>query len=180
MKKKMLLSTVMFLVMTIFFSVLSFLLDSSLCYSLAITAGTMLYHFFMRLVVGFVVDGIKHNKFDYNRKWFKERRYEKSFFKVIRIKSWKSVIPTFVPEQFDVKKFSVEDIVMATCQSEVVHEIIMVLSFVPILFSIAFGTITVFVITSIIAALFDFVFVLLQRYNRPRLMKLIRKNEHKR
>ena len=60
------------------------------------------------------------------------------------------------------------------CGAEVVHEIIMVLSFIPLLFAIPFGVFPVFFITSVIASLVDFVFVIVQRYNRPRIIKLIR------
>ena len=48
----------------------------------------------------------------------------------------------------------------------------MVLSFVPVAFSVWFGSLGVFLITSFAAFLFDSVFVILQRYNRPRLMRL--------
>ena len=60
------------------------------------------------------------------------------------------------------------------CQAEIVHEIIIVLSFVPIIFSIWFGELLVFIITSVISALIDSIFVMLQRYNRSRIIKLIK------
>lgn len=62
-----------------------------------------------------------------------------------------------------------------TCQSETVHEVNMLLSFVPLLFSIWFGSLDVFLITSCGAALF----VIMQRYNRPRLMRLMRRSSTK-
>ena len=48
-----------------------------------------------------------------------------------------------------------------------------VASFVPLLFSLAVGVLPVFLITSLIAAAFDMIFVIIQRYNRPRLLRLI-------
>jgi hypothetical protein len=50
-----------------------------------------------------------------------------------------------------------------------------VLSFVPILAAIPFGELAVFVITSIVAAAFDLLFVMLQRFNRTRIVRLIGK-----
>ena len=50
--------------------------------SLAITFGTISYHFVMRLAVGYLINGIFHNKMDYRRKWFQERSfglYSKTF-----------------------------------------------------------------------------------------------------
>ena len=61
------------------------------------------------------------------------------------------------------------------CQAELVHETITVLSFVPVLFAIWFGQLPVFLITSLLAAAFDMQFVILQRFNRPRVIKFINK-----
>ena len=47
--------------------------------------------------------------------------------------------------------------------------------FVPILFTIWAGALPVFLITSILSAGMDLLFVALQRYNRSRVMKVIRK-----
>ena len=54
----------------------------------------------------------------------------------------------FNPQDFDLKSRSMIDIVQVTCQTEVVHEINMVLSFVPIVFSVWFGSFGVFLLTS--------------------------------
>ena len=61
------------------------------------------------------------------------------------------------------------------CQAEIVHEIIVILSFVPLLFTIPFGAFPVFLLTSAGSALLDTVFVIIQCCNRPRIMKLARK-----
>ena len=63
------------------------------------------------------------------------------------------------------------------CGAEIVHEIIMVLSFLPLLAIPVFGAFPVFLITSVLAALFDGVFVMAQRYNRPRLVRILEKKE---
>ena len=42
------------------------------------------------------------------------------------------------------------------------------------LFIIPWGEFWVFFITSLVAAIFDSIFVMLQRYNRPRIMKLLK------
>ena len=146
---------------------------------IAITALTFFYHFAMRLVVGLSINAIFKNKFNYTKAWFKEKNWEKKFFDFIKIKKWKKHLPTYAPSAFDPKQHSLEEILGASCQAEIVHEIIMVLSFLPILLIIPFGEIAVFVTTSIIACLFDSLFVILQRYNRPRLIKIIERNNKK-
>ncbi len=47
--------------------------------------------------------------------------------------------------------------------------------FVPIIFSIWVGAIMVFIITSLLASLFDMTFVIIQRYNRPRIVRLLKR-----
>ena len=67
-----------------------------------------------------------------------------------------------------------DEIAQAMCQAELVHETIVILSFVPVAFSAVFGAFWVFLITSLCAAAFDLMFVIIQRYNRPRIIRLIK------
>ena len=60
------------------------------------------------------------------------------------------------------------------CQAELGHETIVVLSFVPIVAGHWLGGYLAFIITSILAAMFDMMFVIMQRYNRQRILKLIK------
>ena len=129
----------------------------------------------IRLVVGCLVDARYHNHMDYTKKWFTERAFEQKLYKKIQVKKWKKWFPTFNPQDFDLKSRSMEEIVQVTCQAEVVHEINMVLSFVPIVFSVWFGSLGVFLLTSFAAFLFDGIFVIMQRYNRPRLIRMMKK-----
>ena len=89
------------------------------------------------------------------------------------MKKWKKYFPTYDPNVFDKKQHSWDEIAAATCQSELVHETIVVLSFLPIVFSVWFGATLVFTLTSIFSALFDLTFVMIQRYNRPRVLKVL-------
>ena len=143
--------------------------------TMGITFGTFSYHFLMRLAVGKLVDSIFHNRMDYTKWWFRPRRFEKCLYEFLKVKKWKKYVPTYAPDTFSLDKHSFEEIVQATCQSEMVHELIVVLSFLPILFAIPFGALAAFLITSVLAALFDCIFVILQRYNRPRIVKLIKR-----
>lgn len=66
-------------------------------------------------------------------------------------------------------------LIQASGQAEIVHEVITMLSFVPTLFTVWFGAAGVFLTTSCLAALLGTVFVMVPRYNRPRLQRLIQK-----
>lgn len=147
--------------------------------SFAITFGTIAYHLCMRLLVGEIYDRILHNRVDYNRRWFQVGSTEKKLYKLLRVKSWKTSMPTYDPSVFDPKLHTWDEIAQATCQSELVHETNAVLSFLPILAAIWFGDLTVFLITSVLAACYDLLFVILQRFNRPRIVKLIKRTENR-
>lgn len=148
---------------------------NGILFSAAITFGTVFYHLAMRLAVGAVIDGMFHNRMNYNRKWFRERSFEKPLYQKLRVRKWSKRLPTYQPELFDLQSRTMEEIVQVTCQAEVVHEVNMLLSFVPVVCSVWFGSLGVFLITSCLAFLFDGLFVLLQRYNRPRMLRVMKR-----
>lgn len=84
-------------------------------------------------------------------------------------------MPTYDPRLFSMQNNTMDAIVSHMCQAEVVHEIIIVCSFLPLLFSLLWGSFWVFFITSVLAAAIDTSFVIMQRYNRPRVEQLINK-----
>ena len=175
MKKKMIAFSLFFLMGLLAFGIAYYFVRKSVLLTLAITFGTCFYHFGMRLVVGHGIDAIFRNKMNYNRWWFKERKYEMKFYNFLRVKKWKKHLPTYNSEYYNVRKHSVEEIIQATCQAEIVHEINMILSFVPVIFTVWFGSLVAFLVTSSVAFCFDSIFVIMQRYNRPRLRRLLKR-----
>ena len=81
-------------------------------------------------------------------------------------------MPSYEPELFNPQKHTWNEIAQAMCQAEIVHETIILFSFVPVYATRFFGELPVFLITSLLAAAFDMIFVIMQRYNRPRVIKL--------
>ncbi len=144
-------------------------------FSAAITCGTVFYHFAMRLLVGHLVNHRMRNTADYRKSWYQLRPSEAKLYKWLKVKKWKGNMPTYDPHVFDPKLHSWDEIAQAMCQAEIVHEIIAGLSFLPLLAAIPFGTFPVFLITSLLAALYDLCFVIMQRYNRPRILRFIDK-----
>ncbi len=145
--------------------------------SLAITCGTVFYHFAMRLAVGHAINSVFKNKMNPERPWFRARKFEKKLYKFLRVRVWRKHVPTYAPETFSREKHTWREIAMTTCQSEIVHEIIVVMSFVPLFFALPFGELPVFLITSVCAALYDTMFVVLQRYNRPLILRVAKAEE---
>ena len=146
----------------------------------AISVGTTAYHFVMRLAVGYVLPAMTHYNFDYNHPWFRPRSWEDAFYKKLKLHRWKGQLPTYAPDQFDLKTTSLHRIIQNMCGAEIVHESIMILSFLPLLTVPVFGEFFVFLSTSVLSAAFDSLFVMTQRYNRPRVVKLYEKKEAQR
>ena len=144
--------------------------------TLFITLLTVSYHFLMRVIVGEVVTLIYQQRdFRYDCFWWKPHPFEHKMYRFLRVKRWKLHMITAKPEQFDIRKRTIEELLHNMTQAELVHEIIMVLSFVPIVLIHWFGAASVFILTSIVACLIDSIFVIMQRYNRPRVMRMRRR-----
>lgn len=160
--------------LTILFSALYFF-ELSWALAIAITFGTCFYHFAMRLLVGHLVNGTMQNKADYRKAWYRLRPFERKLYHVLKAKKWKGNMPTYDPSSFDPRLHTWDEIAQAMCQAEIVHEVIIVFSFLPLLAAIPFGAFPVFLTTSLLAAVYDASFVIMQRFNRPRILKFIEK-----
>ena len=147
--------------------------SSGILLPLAITSGTIAYHFVMRLMVGLAFHATMRNKADYRKRWYQVSKREMAVYEKLKVKQWKRRMPTYDPALFDPRLHTWEEIVQAMCQAELVHETIAVLSFLPILAGIWFGEYPVFIVTSVLSAACDMVFVIMQRYNRQRVTKLL-------
>ena len=142
-----------------------------------ITAFTIMYHFWVRIIMGNVSKLFrKHIK--YNQWWFKERKFEKSFYKLLRVKEWKGKALTYNPESFSIKKHSLEEIANTMSKSEIDHWINEAISLSTLLFAIPWGEFWIFFITAIVAMIFDSQFIIIQRYNRPRIIRIIEKENN--
>jgi len=143
---------------------------------LFITFLTTMLHLALRLIVGEIITLIgRHHLWDYNRPWFQLSSREKQLYKVLKVRKWKNKLITAIPEQFDLKERSCEELLQNMTQAEIVHEISMIASFVPMLLIIPYGEAAVFIITSVAGCVADWLFVIIQRFNRPRVLRLMKR-----
>lgn len=140
--------------------------------STAITALTFFFHFTMRLAVGAVIPALFRKRLNPEHFWFRQRPFEAKLYRFLKLRRWKGNMPTYNPREFDLEENTLPQIIRNSCSAELVHECIMVMSFLPLALIPIWGAPGVFLCTSVLAALFDSVFVMMQRYNRPRLMRL--------
>ena len=141
-----------------------------------ITAFTIMYHFWVRIIMGNVSKLFKKH-IHYKQGWFQEKAFEKKLYKFLRVKEWKDKALTYNPESFSLKEHSLEEIASTMAKSEVDHWINEVISLSTILFAIPWGKLWLFTITAIAAMIFDSQFIIIQRYNRPRIVKILERRE---
>ena len=159
----------------VLFALLYHFLENAVILSLTITAGTTAYHFVMRLAVGWIVSLITKGQLNPNSFWFRPRPFERRLYRILRVRRWKGKMPTYDPRKFSFELNTTEQIIQNSCEAELVHEIIVAASFLPLLAALIWEALPVFLITSILAAGVDCCFVCMQRYNRPRLQQYLKR-----
>ena len=137
---------------------------------------TIMYHFWVRIIMG-NVSKLFNKHINYKQWWFKERKFEKGLYKLLRVKDWKGKALTYNPESFSLKEHSLEEIANTMTKSELDHWINEVISLSTLLFAIPWGTFWAFLISAIVAMIFDSQFIIIQRYNRPRIIKILEKRQ---
>ena len=143
-----------------------------------ITCFTIMYHFWVRIIMGNVSKLFKKH-INYKQWWFKERKFEKKLYEVLRVKSWKDKALTYNPESFSLKEHSLEEIANTMAKSEVDHWINEVISISTMFFAIPWGAFYIFFVTALAAMIFDSQFIIIQRYNRPRIVKILEKEKNR-
>lgn len=140
----------------------------------AVSCGTALYHTVSRAFIGPMVTKFQ-DRWDPESLWFREHSFEAKLYRLLRVKKWKDKLPTYAPAAFSLKDRDPMEIIRASCNAELVHEICMATGFLPLALVPFLGAFWVFFLTSLATALADSLFVIIQRFNRPRLMRLAAK-----
>ena len=168
------------IVITVIVSIICFILYYGNIYKnniilwTGITAFTIMYHFWGRIILNNVSKLFKKN-INYKQWLFKERKFEKKLYKILRVKDWKGKALTYNPESFSLKEHSLEEIANTMAKSEVDHWINEAISLSTMLFAIIWGKFWIFCLTAVAAMIFDSQFIIIQRYNRPRIVKILEK-----
>lgn len=141
-----------------------------------ITAFTIMYHFWLRIIMGNVT---KLFTIRYSHWWFKERFFEKKVYKLLRVRKWKEKVLTYDPDSFSVEKHTLEEIATTMSKSETDHWINEIISLSTLLFAIPWGALWIFALTAVAAMVFDAQFIIVQRYNRPMVLRVIERKRQK-
>ncbi len=141
-----------------------------------VTAFTTMYHLGMRILFGKLTP---HFGIRYTHPWFRERRFERGLYRFLRVRKWKEKVLTYDPAAFTMKNNSLEDIAYTMSKAETDHWINELISLSTLLFPLIWGEAWIFVITAVAAMLFDAQFIVVQRYNRPVVLRVIERRRKK-
>ena len=141
-----------------------------------IVAFTIMYHFWCRIIMGNVTK-LFQKHINYKQWWFKERKFEKKLYKFLCVKKWKGNASTYNPELFSLKDHSLEEVANTMTKAEVDHWVNEIISLTTLLFIVPWGRCGIFLIQAIVAMIFDSQFIIIQRYNRPRVVKILEKEK---
>ena len=98
-------------------------------------------------------------------------------FKKLNVKKWKNKAPVYDPEEFDFEKNTEDQLIINMCNAEIVHEVNILSGYISLIFVIFLGYVWLFFIGAILGTGMDLIFVIIQRFNRPRMIRYLnRKN----
>lgn len=140
-------------------------------------AGTVFYQFAMRILVGETVTALLKGKKLENCRYFRQRSFEPKLYRFLRVRKWKGKAITAKPWQFDMKKRSPGELLFFINQAETVHTVSFFLSFLPLCLIPFFGRGGITFLLSAAAAALDLKYIVIQRFNRPRMEKLCKRTE---
>jgi len=146
--------------------------DSRIVLWVGVASFTILYHFWLRIIMGSVT---RRFPIRYTAWWFKERHFERRLYKLLRVRKWKGKVLTYDPGAFSLKQHSYEEVANAMAKAETDHWINELISLSTMFFPLLWGAPWLFISTGIVGMLFDMQFILVQRFHRPIIVRVIDK-----
>ena len=134
----------------------------------------ILYHFGLRIFMGNVTKYFNVNPL---HPWFTQRKFEKTLYKLLKVRKWKDKVLTFDPESFNFKSRTLSQLATTMAKSELDHWINEIISVISIFFTFLWGCFPAFFISAIAAMIFDAQFIVVQRYNRPIVLRLMERRK---
>ncbi len=167
---------------------LSIFIDIISIYALSKTSNDFLYylflvscsvtaHFIIMFISAPIVTIAFKKNFNYNSFWFAPKKFEKGLYDFLKVKSWKTLFPSYNDNEYSPKIHSYKEIIMNMCHAETVHWVILFASYIPLIFYKIIDKHVLLIITCVFFSFCHLPFIIIQRYNRPRVIKL--NNRHK-
>lgn len=172
-------SVILFVTLTsavCFFLYYSGIFQSDVVLWIGIVSFMILFHFGGRIFMGEMTKKLKIN---YNHPFYKQRKFEKKLYKILRVRKWKDKVLTFEPEMYDFQNRTLPQLATTMAKSELDHWINEIISIISIFFTLIWGCFPAFFISAVLAMIFDAQFIIVQRYNRPIVLRLMQRKASK-
>lgn len=147
--------------------------DDSATQALAILTGYIALHLVIWMLAAIIVVGIMQNQANDQCFWFREQPWEPHFFRLIKIRKWKQLLPTYAPQYYDFVSIPPVKLLGIISQTEVVHEMAALLVLLSLIGIHWLGYAEIIATLATIDFVINITYVFLQRYNRMRLRRLI-------
>ncbi|MBR5453982.1 MAG: hypothetical protein IKV54_07880 [Clostridia bacterium] len=141
-----------------------------------VVAFMILYHFGLRIFAGEIA---KHVPVDPHRGFYRKKFFEDGLYKLLLVRKWKDKVLTFDPAAYDFKNRTLPQLATTMAKSERDHWVNEGISLVSLSFILLWGCWPAFVISAVLAMIFDGQFIVVQRYNRPIVMRIIERMQKK-
>ncbi len=151
--------------------------DSKAILWCGVVSFTILYQLSARLLFGKLNC---HFRINYRQLWFREMAFERRFYELLGVRSWRGKVLTYNPELFTVENHTMEEIANTMAKVEVDHWANVIISLSTLIFGLVWGAFPIFLAVAILAILFDGQFIVVQRYNRPGVVRVIQLQNKKR
>ena len=151
--------------------------------ALFITSLMFVYHCDIRIFIGYIANIFK-NKININNKCFNISKREYDILEKLKIKKWKDKYFTLYKNQFTITKIDkikIEEVIKNNINAEIVHKLCIIFGLLAIAIGsmISIDEILIYTLTSIFTCLcLDLPPILIQRYNRYRLQKILMRNNN--
>ncbi len=168
-------SVILFVTLTsavCFFLYYSGVLQSDAILWAGIVSFMILFHFGGRIYMGNIT---KKWNINYNHPFYKQRKFEKKLYKILRVRKWKDKVFTFEPQLYDFQNRTLPQLATTMAKSELDHWINEIISIISIFFFLIWGCFSAFFISAVLAMIFDAQFIIVQRYNRPIVLRLMQR-----
>ena len=139
-----------------------------------VTAFTVMYHLWLRIIMGNVT---KLFRIHYSQRWFRERSFERKLYKLLKVRKWKEKVLTYDPDAFSQEKHTLDEIANTMSKAETDHWINELISLSTLLFALLWGELWIFLITAMAAMIFDAQFIVVQRFNRPIVLRVLNRKK---
>ena len=80
---------------------------------MCIIFGTVATHFLIMHISAPIVFLIFKKKFNYNSFWFIPKKFENDLYRILKVKKWKTKVPTYDADEYSLKFHTVEDVAKA-------------------------------------------------------------------